>query len=184
MKCTACKVGVLSPSFIDSLFRAHTCNNCGGNWILIEDFLAWKENNPEHKFDDQLQYEEEPSESSKALFCPVTGSLMTKFRISSNTNHRIDYSISTGGIWLDQGEWPLLKKEGVAGSLNTIVTQSWQNKIRTENTKDNFINLYESKFGEEDYSKIKELKAWLQEHPQKIDLRAYLLADDPYSAEK
>ncbi len=184
MKCTACNEGVLTPSFIDSLFRAHTCNHCGGNWILVEDFLAWQENNPEHQFDDELEYEEELSESSKALFCPITGSLMTKFRISSKTSHRIDYSVTTGGIWLDQGEWLLLKQEGIAGSLNRIVTQPWQNKIRAQNTKDNFIHMYESKFGKENYAKVKELKNWLQSHPQKADLRAYLLADDPYSAKK
>ncbi|CDG53312.1 MULTISPECIES: zf-TFIIB domain-containing protein [Halomonadaceae] len=52
MKCTACQQGNLVPSFIDALFRSHTCDNCGGNWILIEDYISWKERHPEHVFDD------------------------------------------------------------------------------------------------------------------------------------
>lgn len=47
MYCTKCKIGVLKPSFLDGLFRAHICSGCGGNWILVEDFVAWKEHNSE-----------------------------------------------------------------------------------------------------------------------------------------
>ncbi len=185
MKCTSCHEGTLSPGFIDSLFRAHICSHCGGNWVLIEDFLAWKESNPEYSFAKDIGYAEgEDIDSAKAMLCPVTGSLMSKFRISSNTNHRIDYSASVGGIWLDKGEWQLLKQEGLAASLNVLVTQSWQRNIRAETAKDNFVDMYEAKFGKDVYAKIKELREWLQSQPQKSDLRAYLLADDPYSAER
>ena len=41
MQCTACKQGRLVPSFLDTLFRCHTCDHCGGNWVLIEDYVAW-----------------------------------------------------------------------------------------------------------------------------------------------
>ncbi len=51
MKCTSCKQGELDPSFIEGQFRAHTCSNCGGNWVLIEDYVAWKERNPQYSFD-------------------------------------------------------------------------------------------------------------------------------------
>ncbi|WP_245556355.1 TFIIB-type zinc ribbon-containing protein [Algicola sagamiensis] len=109
---------------------------------------------------------------------------MRKLRISAQHAHRLDYSNSVGGIWLDKGEWELLKAEGLAGSLNAIVTQTWQNKIRQETALNNFVEIYESKFGKETYKKAKEIRQWLQSQPQKADLRAYLLAEDPYSAEK
>ena len=41
------------------------------------------------------------------------------------------------------------------------------------------VNLSDS-----DYEKVKEIRQWLVEHPQKADLRAYLFAEDPYSARK
>lgn len=182
MKCTSCKQGELIPSFIDGQFRAHTCSNCSGNWILIEDYVAWKERNPQYSFDENTQCELD--ETKQALLCPVTGTIMRKIRLSTTTEHRIDYSASVGGVWLDKGEWELLKEEGLAGSLNVILTAHWQRNIRINSTKDNFSEIYKDKFGNESYDKVKELRKWLYQQPNKADLRAYILAEDPYSAEK
>lgn len=184
MKCTSCQQGTLESGFIDNLFPAKVCNHCGGNWILVEDFAAWREQNPNYEFAESVEVDEEMEESSKALLCPATGAIMSKFRISANTHHRVDYSAVVGGIWLDKGEWQLLKDAGVAGSLNHIVTKSWQHKLRSETAKEHFNEMYTAKFGEAVYAKVKEFREWLQAQPNKADLRAYLLADDPYSAEK
>ncbi|KGJ91463.1 zf-TFIIB domain-containing protein [Colwellia psychrerythraea] len=174
MKCTSCKKGELIPSFIDGQFRAHTCSNCNGNWILIEDYVAWKERNPQYSFDENTHCDVD--ETKQALLCPVSGTIMRKLRLSSATEHRIDYSANVGGVWLDKGEWELLKEEGLAGSLNALLTSHWQRNIRINNTKD--------KFGNESYDKVKELRKWLYQQPNKADLRSYILAEDPYSAER
>lgn len=182
MQCTQCKQGDLSPTFIDSLFRAHECKHCGGNWILIEDFLSWKEKNPNHQFNDSIDISEEAEDTTNALLCPVSGTIMTKYRISATTDHKVDYSNAAGGIWLDKGEWQLLKQEGLAGSLNSLVTGHWQNKLRQTTTQNNFEELYKSKFGEENYETIKAFREWLNQQEQKADMRAYILAENPYSA--
>lgn len=182
MKCTSCKQGELTPSFIDGQFRAHTCSNCNGNWILIEDYVAWKERNPHFSFDENLSYEVD--ETKQAMLCPVSGTIMRKFRLSTTSEHRIDYSAVVGGVWLDKGEWELLKNEGLAGSLNAVLTANWQRNIRIDSTKDNFSAIYQDKFGQASYEKVKAMREWLYAQPNKADLRAYLLAEDPYSAEK
>ena len=89
-----------------------------------------------------------------------------------------------GGVWLDKGEWELLKSENLAGSLNAVLTAHWQRNIRINSTKENFAEIYQDKFGQETYKKVKELREWLYQQPNKADLRAYILAEDPYSAEK
>ncbi|TCI05213.1 hypothetical protein EZV61_04420 [Corallincola luteus] len=182
MKCTSCKQGDLVPSFIDGLFRAHTCNHCEGNWLLIEDYVSWKEQHPDHPFASNASLEAEDSKT--ALFCPVSGTIMRKFKLSADTAHRIDYSAAVGGVWLDKGEWELLKKEGLAGSLNSVLTQQWQRSIQQQSSQQTFAALYREKFGEAGYQKAKELRAWLDSQPNKADLRTYLLAEDPYTAEK
>lgn len=182
MNCTSCKQGQLNPSFIEGQFRAHTCSNCAGNWILIEDYVAWKERNPQFTFNSDIQCDID--ETTQAMLCPITGTIMRKLRISTTTEHRVDYSASVGGVWLDKGEWELLKNENLAGSLNAVLTAHWQRNIRLNNTKDNFTEIYQEKFGEDTYKKVKELREWLYQQPNKADLRAYLLAENPYSAEK
>lgn len=117
------------------------------------------------------------------MLCPDTGSLMQRYRMSARHHHRLDYSAAVGGIWLDKGEWDLLKSEGLAGSLNALVTDHWQRKLKNTSAREAFTTLYEGKFGE-DYAKIREIRQWLSAHPRKADVRAYLLAADPYSAER
>jgi len=184
MQCTSCNNGQLEPDFIDGLFRASICNQCGGYWILIEDYLSWKDNNPNFEFQDDIKYEQDAEESHRALLCPVSGSIMSKFRISSATSHRLDYSASVGGIWLDKGEWELILESGVAGSLNAIVTGEWQHKLRNDAAKEHFAKMYSEKFGEDSYIKVKHFREWLNSQAHEADLKAYLMADDPYSAEK
>lgn len=182
MKCPSCEAGTLQPSFMDKLFRAHTCDHCGGNWILIEDYVAWKERNPDHSF--AAVTVEETDDTSSALLCPMTGVIMRKLRVSASNSHRVDYSVRVGGVWLDKGEWELLKKEGLAGSLNAILTEQWQQKIKAQRTEQTFDELYRSKFGDADYDKVKGMREWLQQHPLRSDLRSFLLSDDPYSVKR
>lgn len=185
MKCTACGKGTLNPSFIDGLFRAHTCTDCAGDWILIEDYAAWRERNPEYEFAQDIQFEEvEATEKKEAILCPVTHTIMRKFKVSASNSHRLDYCSAIGGLWLDKGEWELLIREGLAGSLNALVTDSWQRKIREDSAKEHLADIYRDKFGDDVYSKIKEMREWLQTQHNKADLRAYLMAEDPYSARR
>ena len=185
MNCTNCKDGFLKPEKIDDLFPAHTCDSCGGNWILIEEYAIWKANNPDHVFSSHSTTQEFKSpEPKKALICPVSGSIMQKFRITSNSEHKINYSAKVGGIWLDKGEWDYLKSEGLAGSLNTVLTEHKQNEIMQDTAKEHFSEIYQDRFGKEAYQKIIEIREWLDKHEQKQDLLAYLVAEDPYSANR
>ncbi|WP_104398870.1 TFIIB-type zinc ribbon-containing protein [Vibrio penaeicida] len=182
MKCTSCNTGVLEPKFIDGMFPAHICNECEGNWILVEDYVAWKEDNPAYPISNSVTCE--ISDTETALLCPQTGTIMRKLRISSNISHRLDYSVAVGGIWLDKGEWSIIREGGLANSLNAVVTTQWQKNIRTNNSTENFVSLYNDKFGEETYEKLKDIRSWINAHPNKHDLQAYLSAEDPYSAER
>ena len=185
MDCTSCHDGILKDILLEGEFKARECSSCGGHWILIEDYIEWKEINPEYQFSDSVSFEEtEIIDSKKALICPSSGTIMRKFRISSTNEHKIDYSAKVGGVWLDKGEWNLLKNEGLAGCLNSMLTNHWQTKIRQTNAAANFADIYLSKFGAENYQKVKELRNWLNNNELKADLKAYLLAEDPYAADK
>jgi Zn-finger nucleic acid-binding protein len=182
MRCPSCKGSELIPSFLDDLFRSHTCKDCGGSWLLIEDYVAWKERNPEYAFSQDALFDMQ--DSKNALLCPVTGTIMQKYRISHDSDHHLDYSASVGGVWLDSGEWEYLKKHKLAGSLNRLFTSHWQKSIRENTARITLSDMYRAKFGEETYLKAKEIREWLNNHPRKADLRSYILAEDPYSTEK
>ncbi|SIS76842.1 MAG: hypothetical protein C9355_00110 [Thalassolituus maritimus] len=178
MNCPSCKKDSLKPSFIEDGFRAHSCLLCKGNWILIEDFVAWMEKG-DQTFSGSDSYVAD--DSKKALLCPVTGTIMQKYKIKSDSDHKLDYSPHVGGVWLDAGEWEYLKEHGLAAQINSILTDQWQKQLREEGTASNFVSLYKSKFGEDDYLKVKEIREWLENHPDKAELRRYLMAQNPYS---
>ena len=182
MKCPKCNGKHLVQNFIEGLFRSHACKNCGGNWLLVEDYVAWKERNPEYEFTQEAAFEAE--DTKNAMLCPVTGAIMQKYKITHDSEHRLDYSPAVGGVWLDKGEWEYLIEKKLAGSLNKLFTSQWQKSIRDNSTKLTLSDVYKEKFGAESYVKAKEIREWLSDHPSKADLRSYILADDPYSADK
>lgn len=182
MKCPICKDSNLIPSFLEEMFHAHTCNNCSGNWLLVEDYVVWKDRHPDYAFSNDAAFEVE--NTKRTLLCPVSGKIMHKYKIAHDSGHKLDYSPSVGGVWLDKGEWEYLKEKNLAGSMNKVFTSQWQKSVREKSAEITFADLYQEKFGEESYAKVKEVRQWLNNHPCKIDLRAYILADDPYSAEK
>jgi Zn-finger nucleic acid-binding protein len=183
MKCTSCKQGLLAPAHLDDLLPTHTCTHCGGNWIYLQDYLRWLGRNGEISPAD-TDYQVEAQETKQAMLCPKTGRLMLKYRISKNTAHKLDLSPEVNGIWLDKGEWELLKQEGLATRLNAVFTDPWQQNIRTQKTKDVLEALYSNEFGDEGYQKIKDIRKWLNTQPNKEQFLAYLLTEDPYSTDK
>lgn len=183
MKCTICNAGELLPIRLTKDLHCLKCNNCEGNWIKLSDYLQWQEKQESSAaVVDDIGVEVDAIESKMALRCPETGGVMTKFRITSDTDHRIDWSTSAGAIWLDKGEWELLVAKGVADKMNRIFTDQWQKKIRTEIRRNSKEARYLKQFGESNYSRLKLVRSWLheQEDEDKAMMIAFLLAKDPF----
>ncbi|GAA5215022.1 zf-TFIIB domain-containing protein [Corallincola platygyrae] len=185
MNCTCCNEGRLQPQLLDGLFKADVCDYCGGVWVLTEHFVGWKAENPDQLLMSDLMIEEiEATDTQHAIACPISGRLMRKLKISTDVPHRIDYSAAVGGIWLDKGEWELIKASGLADILNTLVTQHWQDKVKSDKTKQNFEKHYIEKFGAENYRRLREIRDWLAEQENAAELKDYLLASDPYTTKR
>ncbi len=187
MKCTSCKTGELLPNTLEETLPCHTCNNCGGNWIKLEDYIKWHNTQqPQQAVVDEIGVEVDAIESRQALLCPETGAIMTKFKITSDTDHRIDWCSQSASIWLDKGEWELLKKKGVADKLNQIFSRQWQAKIMAETARNTREAQLIEKLGEENYSRLKLVRTWLHEQSDenKAIMISFLVARDPLSPKK
>lgn len=181
MQCPSCQQGKLADAQLEQFLPCKTCNQCGGHWLLLIDYLAWQETTQFQEDAEQVDNKVEVDESTQALICPVTGTLMTKYRISSKTSHKIDFSMAANGIWLDSGEWDLLKQQNLAHKLNNIFTEPYQKHIRDELACENFALFYQHQFGEEAYKQIKSFREWLNQQAKRDEIIAYLIAEDPYA---
>jgi len=178
MKCTSCGKATLNSSYLEPQLPCYNCPSCGGNLLMLTDFLRWKDNNSVEATQNTIHIEAE--ETSKAMICPKTGGLMTKYKISKDTEHRLDLSPSINAVWMDKGEWELLKEHGVANKLNSIFTDHWQDDIRSGESSDIMSAIYENKFGEH-YAEIKAFRELLLKKEYRSQAIAYLMAEDPYA---
>ena len=187
MQCTSCKTGQLHSSFLDKNLSCRTCSHCGGHWIKLDDYFSWlKIQTPQPAVVEEIEVEVDTIESEHALLCPETGAIMTKFKITSDTDHRLDWCNTSSAVWLDKGEWSLLKEKGVADKLNQIFSEEWQNKIIAETARNARESLLIDKIGEENYSRLKLVRTWLHEqsNENKALMVSFLVSRDPFTVKK
>lgn len=183
MKCTSCDAGNLVPAYLENLFLVHSCTHCGGSLIFLKDYLRWLESNPENLNADTKEScaLADAEDQKKALLCPVTGKLMRKFRITAGSDHRLDLSGEVNAIWIDKGEWELLRSAGLGGKLNQIFTSSWQQKVRDANSREVLHSWYEREFGEH-FEAIEAFRERIAGLDNRAEIIAYLVDEDPYQA--
>ncbi|GAA6136442.1 hypothetical protein NBRC116583_01890 [Arenicella sp. 4NH20-0111] len=179
MNCTACKKGVLSPAYLDVMLPSHACNECGGVFLRMIDYFRWQEDNENIDLVANPPVGIHAEETSTAILCPKTGVLMTKYRISKDTEHRLDFSAAANAVWMDKGEWELLKTAGLATRLNNLFTSHWQHDIHAQESSEVMRELYARRFGEH-YAALSEFRAVLDAMDDKHEAIAYLMAEDPY----
>lgn len=78
-------------------------------------------------------------------------------------------------------EWHRLEAADLHDEINQIFTRPWQEQIQSKAIADRLDATYMQKFGPDDYAKIKEIREWLQDNPNRNTLLAFLLDKDPYS---
>ena len=95
-------------------------------------------------------------------------------RIDVDESNRIDFCANCGEVWLDKGEWALLKALGLHDKLPRITTDSYQEHIREQFKKDRQEGRYKSMLGEEVFYKAADFKMWLDQQDNKNDIVNYL----------
>jgi Zn-finger nucleic acid-binding protein len=167
MKCPKCKGRDLRPTKIEEDLAVLACDNCRGSLLSLVQYRLWAEEHPV-----EIEHEEkntslvETDETSQALQCPKCSTLMMKFRISSKAENRVDLCACCYDLWLDAGEWQLIKQLEMQGKLPSIFSDFWQNNIRVELSEKAYHARYEEIFGD-DYTKIKDIKDWMDGQDKK-----------------
>lgn len=80
-------------------------------------------------------------------------------------------------MWFDQNEWDVLKLHGLHAKLNKVFTEPWQQKIQQEEAKQARHARYEKILGQDTYLRIRDVKAWVVQHPHGNVLMEYLNND-------
>lgn len=175
MRCPVCRNHALVPTTLEPQLSSHHCNHCGGDWLYLRDYLRWKERGHSPTPMDESEPPGFVEDSHVALLCPDSGGVMLKYRLGADSDRRVDLSPTVNGIWLDGGEWDLLKREGFAERLDLIFTEPWQRRRREAIASRNSEEALARRFGVAEYEELRRVLDWLSNHPLATEMLGYLV---------
>jgi len=175
MKCPACSSKRTTPVSLTDGLNSLKCESCGGQWISSKKYQAWQTSletiQPEKPFTEvQIEVEDHPG----AKLCPDCGKILLKYKVGHGLDFFVDHCSACGGIWLDKNEWQALEAQNLHDEIHRIFSTAWQKQIREENLVQTMETVFKNRFGEETYAKINDIREWINAHPQKDQLLAYI----------
>lgn len=184
--CPMCKQARLQAGALDDELPVNECQKCGGAWLRANEYARWlRKQKPGTYYLSRIEGRNISlliQDSNQAALCPDCGHFLRRYRIGARVAFHLDRCNHCNGVWFDRNEWHALKAADLHDEVNQIFTQPWQEHIQHEDSASRLQAMYLARFGGEDYAKIQELRAWLQDHPRRSMLLAYLADDDPYRA--
>jgi Zn-finger nucleic acid-binding protein len=181
MQCPTCKSTDLNAITLDQGLPGHHCPDCGGLWLSLGAYQDWLQAKgeilPEKPPSGNAP---QPVSDKRVKLCPNCDHLMLKYRVGRGMDFALDHCGHCGGVWFDRHEWEALKDRNLHDEVYKIFTAPWQREIRLEEARRNFQARYSAKFGEQDYARVRQIKRWLNDHPERQALLAYLNDQDPY----
>lgn len=175
MKCPKCKTRDLAPTKLEEDLSAMGCMSCEGALIALLYYRDWAERTTSLLDSDPASVDVAiESDTKVAITCPKCAKLMTKYQITGELTNRLDVCASCDEAWIDSGEWVLLKSLSLAKDIPTILTDSWQRKIRKEQSEKQRFERLEGLVGPEDAQRAKETREWLEGKTTKPTIMRYI----------
>jgi Zn-finger nucleic acid-binding protein len=147
------------------------CPRCGGHWIRLADYWRWRAgkggNVPEKPSRRSSHTAQEPTGHRR---CPDDGQMLTRFRVGRGVAFTLERCANCEGIWLDANEWEVLKRRGLHDDLHRVFEEDWQREAKQMEKSHQLEAVLMRALPPGDYLKIREIKAWIESHPQRNEL--------------
>jgi Zn-finger nucleic acid-binding protein len=181
LNCPVCKTAELAGTELEPNLSSYNCPSCEGHWIRGKEYWDWVESHGTNVA-ERLHEEEDLhlAEPGIPLDCPECRFRMVKYLIGRGLEFTVDHCVGCKGIWLDRNEWEALKKRNLHDDLHSIFTSFWQAGAHREGRKKRMEQIYQQRFGEDDYAEIKRIRLWLETKTNREELLAFLTDKDPY----
>lgn len=180
MQCPVCKTAEMAARELEAELVSKQCPSCGGNWLPSYQYWKWREQHgptlPELPPEAGLHIT--VTESDRPKLCPECGHILLPYRIGHALAFALDRCGHCGGIWFDQNEWEILKSRNLHDEIHRIFSHIWQAEIWSEERRKAREQRRLERFGEEDWAEIRRIKAWIEAHPRRQEILAFLLHPD------
>ncbi len=178
MQCPVCAPLALRSISLETNLAAHACPQCEGLFISSNDYWTWREQHgPDLPEQPDAADSAPPAETVRAKQCPLCRHLLLPFKVALDIPFTIAHCGACNGMWFDKDEWSCLQRRSLHDNLHQMFSEPWQRRLRLAEHRARQDAIYRAKFGEHEYAEARRVKAWLDAHPQRQALRAFLNAD-------
>jgi Zn-finger nucleic acid-binding protein len=176
MNCPVCKTSTLQPDTLEANLSAFTCGNCGGHWISGKQYWNWIDVHGE-TLPVRLPSGQEPDahDSTGPKLCPEDGHFLRSYKIGHDLPFSIDHCASCYGMWFDKNEWEVLKGRNLHDEIHFIFSEAYQSGLFKDEHASARRKVLIDRFGEHDFAEIVRIKRWIENHPKRGELMAYLV---------
>lgn len=176
MKCPVCKTSrELQIRRLEPRLGARTCPGCGGSWIRAADYWQWRAQEEQgHRLGEPQEIVAIDVDQRVAKLCPEDGSFLGLYRVGIGDSLTVDQCSQCAGVWLDAREWEILGQHGLHEHLYDLLDASWQDELRRVERREVEHDRYVRRLGADDLRRIQEIRDWLDAHPRKSELYAFL----------
>lgn len=161
--------------------KARACPRCRGTWIRSADFWRWRALHPENLPEVPPAEGAAPSsaETTGLRRCPDCEYVLARVRVGHGIPFTVDRCRNCEGAWLDGGEWEALKARQLHDDLPLIFDDAWQKAVKREEQVRFTEDSFRRRLGDEAYRKARDFRAWLEPHPNRSEIFAYLRLPEP-----
>ena len=177
MKCPVCGTADLAGREMESGLLASGCPDCGGNWINSFQYWKWREVHgpdlPERP--PEAETSTPVDENGRGKLCPECGHILLPYKVGHDLPFSLDRCGNCGGMWFDGSEWEALRGRNLHDDVHFIFGRSWQAEVAKREREATHEEILRARFGGEDLEQLRRIKVWLESHPSKDAMLAFLL---------
>ena len=181
MHCPVCEPRQsLNPAELESgKLVARECAHCGGHWIRTADYWKWRAIHGENRPVTAPPADPVPVNDSPGLKrCPDCDYVLACYRVGHDVPFTVDRCRNCDGVWLDRDEWRQLVVRNLHDDLPMIFDDTWQRTVRRDESRRATEDSFRRRLGESDFARARDVRAWLDGHPRRSELFAYLQLHD------
>ncbi|HYJ80851.1 MAG TPA: zf-TFIIB domain-containing protein [Longimicrobiaceae bacterium] len=176
MLCPVCQPSrTLRLTTLENALPARVCPGCEGNWIRSEDYRTWRGRQAADLPMRPASGPAEPAADPPGFRrCPEDQRILARLRVGHGVPFTFEFCRGCEGMWFDRGEWAALVERNLHDDLLQMVFDDWQEAAARSQKGEDREDRFRRQLGEEDYEWVREIKAWLDRHPRRSELYAYL----------
>jgi Zn-finger nucleic acid-binding protein len=155
------------------------CPGCRGHWLPSFNYWSWRAmHGPGLPIRDPDDETVKATDRPEPKDCPECGTRLAGYAVGHGVPFHLDRCLACGGTWFDADEWAILRHRQMHDDIDRIFMSAWQESLSDEDRETWDLD-YARRLDPDDFRKLRRFRAWVDAHPQRKTLIAYLRHERP-----